>query len=331
MEREWHYTQAGQQHGPVTDAELKRLATEGTLRPDDLVWREGMSDWRRASTVKEIFPKQPTAPSAAMGTAQPSSSLGGMKPTSSIPKAVKYSALGCSGFLMLILVCSGLLRIIATIVDPEGFANVQAGKNRDGSEQYTAASLTADFYPFQPDTSRQTISTVYLPNGTMQSRIEIIHTGTGTIRRRKVNHFAMPGNVELPLGKPQVEQYRRSSGFIEISREVGISKKETVALPVLKLGTRVGDQWEYNDEGMKIVYVLRSFEDKEIHEALVPSGNVHCAIVEETWFMDAKPTLKTITTYGKGLGPLSIEVSSPADDGEWKPIRSERLVPTLQE
>jgi hypothetical protein len=51
----WHYTSQGKQMEPVTEAELKRLASLGLLRPTDLVWKEGMPDWIRASSAKELF------------------------------------------------------------------------------------------------------------------------------------------------------------------------------------------------------------------------------------------------------------------------------------
>jgi hypothetical protein len=41
----WYYESAGTQQGPVTDADLDRLLTEGKITLDTLVWREGMSGW----------------------------------------------------------------------------------------------------------------------------------------------------------------------------------------------------------------------------------------------------------------------------------------------
>ena len=41
----WRYGVGGTRRGPVGDAELRRLADAGTLRPTDLVWRAGMPDW----------------------------------------------------------------------------------------------------------------------------------------------------------------------------------------------------------------------------------------------------------------------------------------------
>ena len=41
----WHYLEGSEQRGPVTDADLEALFRAGTVRPDTLVWREGMAEW----------------------------------------------------------------------------------------------------------------------------------------------------------------------------------------------------------------------------------------------------------------------------------------------
>lgn len=61
MTANWHYARGGEKHGPITAAQLKELATTGQIAPDDLVWREDMKEWRKASTVKGLLPDQPTA------------------------------------------------------------------------------------------------------------------------------------------------------------------------------------------------------------------------------------------------------------------------------
>jgi type IV pilus assembly protein PilA len=52
---EWFYSQSGQQHGPVSTAELRRLAREGALRQEDLLWQEGWKEWLPAAGVKGLF------------------------------------------------------------------------------------------------------------------------------------------------------------------------------------------------------------------------------------------------------------------------------------
>jgi hypothetical protein len=59
---EWYLARDGQQHGPVTDAELKKIIELGYLRPTDLVWRQGMAEWAVAETVLDLKPAAPPAP-----------------------------------------------------------------------------------------------------------------------------------------------------------------------------------------------------------------------------------------------------------------------------
>jgi hypothetical protein len=69
----WHYAQDGQRKGPVSDDDLRRMAAEGSLKPSDLVWREGMSDWLPASEATGFqfgSPAAPAAPSAPPTYAQ---------------------------------------------------------------------------------------------------------------------------------------------------------------------------------------------------------------------------------------------------------------------
>jgi hypothetical protein len=51
----WYYAIEDQEKGPVTAAQLKGLAASGQLNPDDLVWREGLDDWKPAREVSGLF------------------------------------------------------------------------------------------------------------------------------------------------------------------------------------------------------------------------------------------------------------------------------------
>ena len=42
----WHYVENDQQKGPVQDVDFERLVAAGAIRPETLVWREGMADWQ---------------------------------------------------------------------------------------------------------------------------------------------------------------------------------------------------------------------------------------------------------------------------------------------
>jgi hydrogenase large subunit len=52
--RQWYYVHQGDRFGPVSEQALVELLQQGTLRPDDLVWTDGMADW-----VMELAPGEP--------------------------------------------------------------------------------------------------------------------------------------------------------------------------------------------------------------------------------------------------------------------------------
>lgn len=66
---EWYYAKGDQQQGPVSSGELKQLAVSGQLVPDDLVWREGMSEWVAASNVRGLFEAAPKVAEPLPGSA----------------------------------------------------------------------------------------------------------------------------------------------------------------------------------------------------------------------------------------------------------------------
>lgn len=53
---QWYYGQNGVQGGPVSLADMRQLVSNGQLRREDLVWREGMPNWAPAGTIHELFP-----------------------------------------------------------------------------------------------------------------------------------------------------------------------------------------------------------------------------------------------------------------------------------
>jgi hypothetical protein len=61
MPVEWFYTTNKQQMGPVSWDELRQLASSGLLKPNDLVWSEGMAEWVKAVRQNGLFPDVPPA------------------------------------------------------------------------------------------------------------------------------------------------------------------------------------------------------------------------------------------------------------------------------
>lgn len=59
---EWYYANGDKQLGPITEEELRVLATSGKLLPADMVWKQGMSGWATASSISALFPRTSQAP-----------------------------------------------------------------------------------------------------------------------------------------------------------------------------------------------------------------------------------------------------------------------------
>jgi len=48
---EWHLVRNGKPFGPLSDLEFSKLIELGHLEQNDLLWRDGFSEWRSASVV----------------------------------------------------------------------------------------------------------------------------------------------------------------------------------------------------------------------------------------------------------------------------------------
>jgi GYF domain 2 len=53
--RSWFYAFQGQQQGPYPEAQLRDLITRGIVRPDTLVWSDGMAGWQKAAEIPELM------------------------------------------------------------------------------------------------------------------------------------------------------------------------------------------------------------------------------------------------------------------------------------
>src|SRR5215468_9809692 len=61
-DRNWYVLIKDQQFGPLDLTHLAKLAHEGTLKPDVLVWRPGFANWVSAETVSGFFPLSAAPP-----------------------------------------------------------------------------------------------------------------------------------------------------------------------------------------------------------------------------------------------------------------------------
>jgi hypothetical protein len=62
---EWYYAKENRQLGPVTSVSLRQLIANGSVRPTDLVWRQGMVEWAQVRSVPELAANAWTAAPAA--------------------------------------------------------------------------------------------------------------------------------------------------------------------------------------------------------------------------------------------------------------------------
>jgi len=88
MSTEWYYVRNGVQTGPVSTAELKQLADGGQLRPEDLVWQDGMRDWAQAGKVKGLFEAKPAPAAAPAPTAPAAATPAATQPVAAVAQPV---------------------------------------------------------------------------------------------------------------------------------------------------------------------------------------------------------------------------------------------------
>ena len=71
---QWHYAKQGRQFGPVDEAELFRLAAQGQIAPDDLVWNPSLGgEWAEASSIPNLISEgASSAPPPPAEKAEPS-------------------------------------------------------------------------------------------------------------------------------------------------------------------------------------------------------------------------------------------------------------------
>ncbi len=62
---EYWIARQGNKHGPFPEDQVRKNYAGGKVFPTDLVWTEGMADWKAASQVFGAVPARPAAPSAA--------------------------------------------------------------------------------------------------------------------------------------------------------------------------------------------------------------------------------------------------------------------------
>jgi uncharacterized RDD family membrane protein YckC len=77
----WYYAENSQRHGPIDDpGEWEALVNNGTIKPQTLVWREGMEKWAPYSTVSAVPPLPGTAATGELASVETVSEEAGIAP-----------------------------------------------------------------------------------------------------------------------------------------------------------------------------------------------------------------------------------------------------------
>jgi hypothetical protein len=143
-EVQWYYARNDQQFGPVSAAELKQLADDGKLAPDDLLWREGMDQWATAINLRGLFSPESTPagsqpPVAAQGSPAPVASAPA-RPPATPNRGVALGSLLHGTQLMLWTLCV-LVVLVGVVLFTRTFL-----ASDDPSRVAAAAAVFATFF-----------------------------------------------------------------------------------------------------------------------------------------------------------------------------------------
>lgn len=136
-------------HGPVSADEIRRLVAEGDLQPEDLLWREGMADWRTAGSIKGLFPRAAGKQPPELPPLPNDSPVGRTK--SSGNKMLRMIGMAGGGILLLMFLCCGLLGVFvsdsgSTAID-ETTSMTSSGQGPDLTDEFFSefpASTSSD-------------------------------------------------------------------------------------------------------------------------------------------------------------------------------------------
>jgi len=113
--KDWFYGKSGQQHGPIDESTLRSRIASGEIGQSDLIWTEGMPEWRPLREMPEFFetPQPPPMPTQDEGGSTNDSSFPYAPPSSGIeaPSVDGIQVPGTNGLAIASLVC-GILSIL---------------------------------------------------------------------------------------------------------------------------------------------------------------------------------------------------------------------------
>lgn len=131
---EWFVRRGNKEHGPFSSKQMRAMATSGKVMADDMVRKGRSGKWAKAASIKGLFQSSEGHPASSTATLSPDSPA--IDPSMDKPKKVRNILLGCAGaFMLMILVCSGLMHLGSTARDVESNAVEQARNTKPVDDQ----------------------------------------------------------------------------------------------------------------------------------------------------------------------------------------------------
>ncbi len=108
---QWFYALDGKRNGPVEEEELRRLISQGIVKPDTLIWNESMGDqWKPAFSVPALYRPATIAP------AVPGSGTGGQTPNRDLMAQAREALTGKWGLAVGFSVLAFLFILICSVI-----------------------------------------------------------------------------------------------------------------------------------------------------------------------------------------------------------------------
>lgn len=354
----WHYSRAGERYGPITAAQLKELATTGQLGPADLVWREDMTDWRKASSVKGLFPER--AKQTPTMTPPPVHPIDG-KESETKTLTPKRLLLGCLFIPVLIAL---LLPAVKQARDAarKAQAERQSEKTRDGSGTMADSPATPDL--LSGSASDSSASTTPTNVGTLEEMGEKVYDSllfarveqspdiapiplaedfaqSGTFRFRQI----IPDITKTTMSQTEWENmttlgYKERTEVREFSEayDLRLSDGEPKSLlewhphsvvpevfPIVRIGAMPGDKWEWTNQaidGTKVIF-------RYTYRRCVQHNGIPCVMIESEEHALGIQLSKHIQWYARGIGLVKkteLENIHGRQGGELKLFRTQHRI-----
>lgn len=122
MDKLWYYTIGGKnQHGPVSEDELRAKIQSGEIRASELIWSEGMPEWKTVGSEPAFQPniQQPVASLSA---------------APSVSAAIVPPFGGWLAFVGIFNILSGAMMVLTCFGTPAGILMILAGVSAMGAK-----------------------------------------------------------------------------------------------------------------------------------------------------------------------------------------------------